>query len=105
MNDADRGTGRTPDLTLDYGHADSKAKRWWDVSRSEVQERIEGVLEFLGMVMAAVGGPRRLAIVVALALLAGGLGDCLVQRAASDGPMLMAVGGGVLGFVLPLPRR
>ncbi len=97
---------RTPDLTLDYGRPEPTAvKRWWDRARAEVQDRIDGVLEFAGMLLAAVGGPRRVAMVVAFALLAGGLGDCLQRDPASDGPDVMAVGGALLGCLLPLPRR
>ena len=57
------------------------------------------------MGLALVGGGRRVAFAVALMLLAGGLGDCLARGVITDGPTVMAVGGGVLGFVLPLPAK
>lgn len=95
---------RQPDMTIDYGTAEPRAQRWWNASRADVQERIDGTFEFLGMALALVGGARRVAFALALMLLAGGLGDCLAH-ADTSGPTLMAVGGGVLGFILPLPRR
>jgi len=99
------GPARQPDLTIDYGHAEPTARRWWNYTRADVQARLDGILEFLGMVLAMVGGGRRVAFALALLLLAGGLGDCLPMGAATDGPMFMALGGGILGFLLPLPRR
>ena len=39
---------RTPDLTLDYGRPEPAAKRWWDRARAEVQDRIDGLLEYAG---------------------------------------------------------
>ena len=96
---------RQPDMTIDYGHSEPAARRWWNVGRADVQARLDGAAEFLGIVLAAIGGPRRLAFAVALTLLAGGLGDCLAHGLPIDGPDVMALGGGLLGFVLPLPRR
>ena len=98
-------SGRQPDVTIDYGHAEPSARRWWNYSRADVQARVDGALEFLGMTLAMIGGGRRLAFALSLMLLAGGLGDCLARGVPTDGPDLMALGGGVLGFLLPLPRR
>ena len=96
---------RQPDVTIDYGHVEPAGRRVWNYTRADVQARLDGAVEFLGMLLAAAGGGRRVAFVVALMLLGGGLGDCLQQNAATGGPGLMALGGGLLGFVLPLPRR
>jgi hypothetical protein len=101
----DPATRRSPDLTLEYGHAEPAAARWWNYTRADVQARIDGILEFLGMALAMVGGGRRVAFALALMLLAGGLGDCLPLGNVTDGPTFMAVGGGILGFLLPLPKR
>jgi hypothetical protein len=95
---------RQPDMTIDYGQAEPTARRWWNYTRADVQARIDGALEFLGIVLAAVGGGRRVAFAIALMLLAGGLGDCL-SHGIGDGPTVMALGGCVLGFLLPVPRR
>ena len=98
-------SSRQPDITIDYGRAEPTARRWWNSSRADVQARIDGAFEFAGIVLAAVGGGRRVAFALALMLLAGGLGDCLPLGNVTDGPMFMALGAGILGFVLPLPRR
>ncbi len=95
---------RQPDVTIDYGRPDPAGRRAWNHTRADVQLRIDGAIQFLGMAAAWAGGGRRVAFVLSLMLLAGGLGDCLAHG-LSDGPELMAVGGGVLGFLLPLPRR
>ncbi len=105
MSYANNPSARQPDMTIDYGHAEPAARRWWNHGRADVQARVEGVFHFLGMALAMAGGVRRLAFALALMLLAGGLGDCLPLGLATDGPMFMALGGGLLGFVLPLPRR
>jgi hypothetical protein len=96
---------RQPDMTIDYGRPEPTARRWWNHSRADVQDRIDGILEFLGMALAMIGGGRRLAFALSLMLLAGGLGDCLAHDAEASGPTMMALGGGLLGFILPLPKR
>ena len=94
---------RTTDPTLDYGRAEPTPLL--TRGRADVQARVDGALEFCGMVLAAVGGPRRMAVVAAVALLAGGLGVCLRHDPFNGGAEAMAVGGALLGFVLPLPKR
>ena len=96
---------RQPDMTIEYGHAEPTGRRWWNSTRADVQARLDGILEFAGMALAMIGGGRRLAFAVALMLLAGGLGDCLDHGVPTDGPELMALGGGIMGFLLPLPKR
>ena len=97
--------GRAPDEVLEYGHAEPRRTRLLAQARAVVQERVDGTFEFLGMVLAMVGGGRQLGLSVGLALFAGGLGECLTRYDGQSGPGRMALGGLVLGLVVRLPVK
>jgi hypothetical protein len=92
--------------TLDYGRAESTPSAWYRRFWTAVQERIDGIFKFLGLVIYFLGGLRQVGLALALAYLADGLGLCL-QRDPTlfEGPHYMWVGGFLLGLVLPLPSK
>jgi hypothetical protein len=96
---------RRPDVTLDYGHEQPRVQSWWTRARADVQERIDGVIEFLGALAYAVGGWRQVWFGVALSAVLGGLGMCFDPWGYTTGPRWMGVGGFILGLVLPIKKR
>ena len=78
---------------------------WSARARNDVQERIDGALEFLGAIAFAVGGWRQIFFAVALSSIAGGLGICLEHSDVYSGHRWMAFGGFVLGLIWPLRKQ
>jgi hypothetical protein len=95
----------TKPVTLDYGRAESMSSSWYRRFWAGVQERVDGVFHFVGLLIYFVGGPRQAGFAFGLASLAGGLGLCLQRDVANDGPYWMWVGGFLVGLVLPLPAK
>jgi hypothetical protein len=100
---------RQPDVTLDYGHGDSPLfptfRRWWTRGRADVQERFDGLYEFIGAILAMLGGIRQVLFAIALSCVLAGLGMSLQPADAfTIGPRWMGVGGFLLGLVIPLKR-
>jgi hypothetical protein len=77
---------------------------WWARARNDVQERFDGIFEFVGSIAVAVGGWRQIFLAVALSSILGGLGICLEHGDVSSGHRWMAIGGFVLGLVWPLKK-
>jgi len=88
---------------IDYGRADPVGDRSRRVT-GFFRERVDGVLEFIGQLLAALGGPRRVGFAVALACLAGGLGEC-IRGGTGWGVFWMTIGGFWLAFYLPMSRH
>src|SRR4051812_30180610 len=61
---------------IDYGRADPVGDRWRRFT-GFFEERMEGLFEFVGQLIATFGGARRIGFAAAIACLAGGLGECL----------------------------
>jgi hypothetical protein len=101
----DSSDARSPDVTLDYGQEPPRYRNWWTRARADVQERIDGALEFIGAIAYALGGWRQVIFAASLACLAGGLGLSLEDGFFSTGHRWMSVGGFLLGLVLPLKKR
>jgi hypothetical protein len=107
--DSTTSNTRQPDVTLDYGHGDSPLfptfRRWWTRGRADVQERFDGLYEFIGAILAMLGGVRQVLFAIALACVLAGLGMSLQPADAfTTGPRWMGVGGFLLGLVIPLKR-
>lgn len=96
---------RRPDVTLDYGQTSPGYHSWWTRARADVQERVDGLLEFLGAIAYALGGWRQVIFAASLACLAGGLGLSIEDSFYATGHRWMSVGGFLLGLVLPLRKR
>ena len=78
----------------------------WQRARADGAERIDGAARFVGQMIGLLGGVRQVGFALALTMLAGGLGDCLSAPTAGDaGASWMAVGGLLLGLVVPAPGR
>ena len=88
---------------IDYGRSDPVGDRSRGFT-AFFRERFDGVLEFIGQLLAALGGPRRVGFAVALACLAGGLGDC-IRGGTGWGVFWMTIGGFWLAFYLPMSRK
>ncbi len=94
--------------TLNYGSQPSAFptfRNWWIRSRADVQERMDGFWEFLGMVVAMLGGWRQIMLAVAIASFAGGLGICIEREFYTSGHLWMAMGGFIAGLLIPLKRK
>jgi hypothetical protein len=86
--------------TLEY---DSTARYgWWARARNDVQERIDGILEFIGAIAFAMGGWRKIFFALSLSFIGYGLGLSLELGNETNGHRWLAVGGFLLGWVLPL---
>ncbi len=88
-------------VPLDYGHRESWAKKIW----AEILQRVDGFIEFLGLIVFYLGGARRIALALALAFVLGGLGICIEGAIETTGHRWMAWGGLLLGFAIPVPRQ
>lgn len=88
---------------IDYGRSDpvgDRSRRFTGFFR----ERLDGLLEFVGQLIGALGGPRRVGFAIALACVAGGLGDC-IRGGTAWGVFWMTIGGFWLAFYLPISRH
>jgi hypothetical protein len=101
---ADPTADRRPDVTLEYGRPQSRWRAWWNRGRADVQERLDGFYEFLGPIIYALGGWRRIFFAFALSMVLAGFGLCIERGVPTGGPGWMGVGGFILGFVIPLQR-
>ena len=100
----DPTAGRRPDVTLEYGQRQSSWRTWWNRGRADVQERIDGFYQFIGPIIYALGGWRRILFACALSMVLAGLGLCIERGVPTGGPGWMGLGGFFLGFVIPLPK-
>ena len=88
--------------SLDYGRGDraGDAWRWW---RAWGTAALESTTRLAQMLVAALGGWRRVFFAFGLACLLGGLGDCLDTFPGGEGAFWMFVGGLLVGFTLRIP--
>ena len=84
------GPANTPVPLLDYGHHQP--------AHEKVSNNVTAWIDY-------VGGWHRLGFALGLASTLGGLGYAVAHsRAQSDGAYLMAIGGLLMGFAIPLKR-
>ena len=95
--------GPEPVIPLGYGRGNVGGDFGRRVSAA-FDERFDGVAEFGGMLIEAVGGRRQFAFALGLALAAYGLG-LILARPHADGPGWLAIGVFVIGLVVPAPAR
>jgi hypothetical protein len=102
QSNSDQTTRAVP---LDYGTAERASVSWWRRARGEIADRLDGFFEFLGQMLAMIGGVRQGIFAVALAMLAGGTGICMDHGLESSGPGWMCIGGFVAGAIIPINKR
>jgi hypothetical protein len=105
MPETEDRTAAEPGVKLDYAgprsESSSGLKRLW----AEIAERVDGFLEFIGLITYYIGGLRRVGLAIGFACLAWGVGICLDRELLTDGPHWMCVGGFLVGLFLPLPAK
>ncbi len=89
---------------VDYGRADPTGDRMRKAS-GFFRERFDGLLVFLGEIIAMLGGHRRAGFAVTIAALSGGLGECLSHGFSPGGVFWMTAAGFSLGLYLPVPGK
>ena len=95
--------GPEPVIPLGYGRGSPGGDFGRRVSAG-FNERLDGVAEFGGMLVAALGGRRQLLLALGMAFAAYGLGLVLAGPRAS-GPGWMWIGAFLIGLVIPVPSR
>jgi hypothetical protein len=95
----------TKPATLNYGRAESMSLPWYRRLWAGIQERVDGIFEFLGLLIYFLGGGRRVALAFGLAYLGWGLGLCVQRDIFTDGPHCMWIGGFLVGLALPGPAK
>jgi hypothetical protein len=90
-------------IPLGYGRAGrgGNFRSWLSAG---VNERVDGVAQFLGMLVGAAGGARQLGLAFGLACVGNGVG-LLFDHGFANGHTWIAGGAFILGLVLPVPRR
>jgi len=89
---------------LNYGHRD-RAGDTWRWARAWVTALLENIVRLTNMLVAALGGWRRVGFAVGLACLLGGLGDCIGSFSGGDGAFWMFIGGLLIGLTVRVPLR
>jgi hypothetical protein len=94
---------------LDFGQWKSALLRGWNRFYRFFADRIDGWFEFIGQMIAAlaslVGSRRQLALATSLACIFGGLGLAIARGESVWGAFWMALGGFILGAILPVPNK
>jgi hypothetical protein len=92
-----------PAVPLDYGHEDHVG----DFSRrvsAGAAERFDGFFQFIGMIIAMIGGLRQIIFAVGLGLFVEGLGEVIARNPDAVGLHVMAIGAGLIGLCIPLRK-
>ena len=104
MNEPEPNVGPTkPAVPLEYGRGNASGD-WWRKTRGEINEHVDGVFSFIGMLIGIICSARQLIWAVGLALCAAGLGRSL-QHYPSRGPVFLFVGALLIGMIVPAPKR
>jgi hypothetical protein len=105
MPETEDRTAAEPGVKLDYAGSQVVPLTWLKRLWAEIAERVDGFLEFIGLVTYYIGGLRRVGLAIGFACLGWGVGICLDPQLLTDGPHWMCVGGFFLGLFLPLPTK
>jgi hypothetical protein len=87
----------------DYGQG--RPLSWWDRARADVAERIDGTFEFIGQLIALLGGVNQTFLAFGLACLGAGIGTLLEGERATWVPWWFCAAGFAIGVAVPLPKR
>ncbi len=105
MTQTDDNKPPQPSVALDYGKPDSMWPAWCRRLWAEIVERVDGTLEFLGLLTYYLGGLRRVVLAIGMACAGWGLGLSLDQNLVTDGPRWMCLGGFLVGLMLPAAAK
>ena len=89
-------------VPIDYGHG-TRRSDWARSFRAECAAAFDGFSRFSGMLIGLLGGVRQLLWMLGFAFSFAGLGVCL-QHYSSGGPLLMFIGGALIGMIVPAPK-
>jgi hypothetical protein len=102
--DEPAGEGVRREPPLEYGRQDRTGDAWRRLHAWSAP-LVDAVMRLTQIVVAALGGWRRVFFAVGLACLLGGLGDCIGSFSHGDGAFLMFVGGLLIGLTARVPLR